>query len=171
MSRRPGPDVAGLAGPDPARGAPRRGVSRASGAGWVFVDNILFSELGNFFLWFVKFAPIYAVGFPLHRAQWFQGGTAGDYLLGRLSLWAYVDAPSHKRATYPRCVAPETSSVKAARLATTVRDVARGRAGAAAGFSLSTFRRRSECVAATLLETRERVATPAPEARSPVHSP
>lgn len=98
-------------------------------------------------------------------------GTAGDYLLGRLSLWAYVDAPSHKRATYPRCVAPETSSVKAARLATTVRDVARGRAGAAAGFSLSTFRRRSECVAATLLETRERVATPAPEARSPVHSP
>ena len=44
---------------------------------------IFYSEVINFWFWFVKFTPLFLVLYPIHRAQWYQGGSLADYLLCR----------------------------------------------------------------------------------------
>ncbi|KAH8048354.1 voltage-gated potassium channel [Aureococcus anophagefferens] len=89
-----------------------------SDAKTIIFEAIFFSELVNFFLWFLKFAPLFLLLFPIHRAQWFQGGDLADYLLCKRGWCAYLDSPNYGNPDFPR--------------------------GTSGGFSLSTFRRKSE---------------------------
>ena len=72
--------------------------------------HVLYSELVNFVSWFIRFTPLFLLLFPIHRAQWYQGGTLKDYLLLRRSCrGVVVDARSP-------CVVPETTALRSARL-------------------------------------------------------
>ena len=72
--------------------------------------QVLYSELVNFVSWFIRFTPLFLLLFPIHRAQWYQGGTLKDYLLLRRSCrGVIVDARSP-------CVVPETTALRSARL-------------------------------------------------------
>lgn len=106
--------------------------------------GIVFSEAFNFVGWFLKFAPLFAGLYPLHRAQWFEGGSVGDYASGRRSLGSYRTSPNYLDAAFPRCVVPESGGgdIHSAKLFSSIKHW-RG-AGSSGGFSLSTFRRRSE---------------------------
>ena len=83
---------------------------------------MLYSEFLNFFVWFIKFLPLFIILFPIHKAMWFQekdfdgpipagagaGGNLFDYLLCRKSCrypGGYV------KDDRPRCVQPETHNV------------------------------------------------------------
>ena len=83
---------------------------------------VLYSEFLNFFVWFIKFLPLFIILFPIHKAMWFEtrdfdgpipagagaGGNLFDYLLCRKSCrypGGYV------KDDRPRCVQPETHNV------------------------------------------------------------
>ena len=76
------------------------------------VNRIIVSELFNFFVWFVKFAPLFLALYPIHRAQWYQGGELVDYLLCRRSCSAYKSSQKYRDKTFPRCVNPETKRLQ-----------------------------------------------------------
>ena len=42
----------------------------------VALDTLTLEALNVSVLWFAKFAPLFLVLFPLHRAQWYAGGDA-----------------------------------------------------------------------------------------------
>ena len=92
----------------------------------------------------MKFAPLFLLLFPIHRAQWFQGGDLADYLLCRRGWYSYVDSPNYGNPDFPRCVAPEATHATSADLGTLVTDALHLGKGTSGGFSLSTFRRKSE---------------------------
>ena len=79
------------------------------------VSRILVSEAVNFFIWFLKFAPLFLILYPIHRAQWFQGGDLKDYVLCRRSFFV-SHTPNFRDKDFPRCVRPETQHQAAARL-------------------------------------------------------
>ena len=70
---------------------------------------VFYSEVFNFFFWFVKFAPLFFLWYPIHRAQWFQGGESVDYFRRRHALYTYRDSPKYKDPNYSRCVVPDTT--------------------------------------------------------------
>ncbi|KAH8073688.1 voltage-gated potassium channel [Aureococcus anophagefferens] len=71
--------------------------------------HVLYSELVNFVSWFIRFTPLFLLLFPIHRAQWYQGGRSGLPLLRRSCRGVVVDARSP-------CVVPETTALRSARL-------------------------------------------------------
>ena len=85
---------------------------------------------------FVKFTPLFLVLYPIHRAQWYQGGSLADYLLCRKSCCSYKRSQAYKDPQYPRCVRPDTNKRSETGL-TNLRGLARGG-------SLSTIRRRHD---------------------------
>ena len=97
---------------------------------------IFYSEVINFWFWFVKFTPLFLVLYPIHRAQWYQGGSLADYLLCRKSCCSYKRSQAYKDPQYPRCVRPDTNKISETGL-TNLRGLARGG-------SLSTIRRRHD---------------------------
>ena len=97
---------------------------------------IFYSEVINFWFWFVKFTPLFLVLYPIHRAQWYQGGTLADYLLCRKSCCSYKRSQAYKDPQYPRCVRPDTNKISETGL-TNLRGLARGG-------ELSTIRRRHD---------------------------
>ena len=70
----------------------------------VALDTLTLEALNVSVLWFAKFAPLFLVLFPLHRAQWYTGGAAADYACGRRSLWGYADSPAFVAGLH--CVRP-----------------------------------------------------------------
>lgn len=83
---------------------------RYGGAHVRVLYQVLYSELVNFVSWFIRFTPLFLLLFPIHRAQWYQGGTLKDYFLLRKSCrGVVVDARSP-------CVVPETTALRSARL-------------------------------------------------------
>ena len=91
---------------------------------------VFYSEVFNFFFWFVKFAPLFVLRaparsrglfetprrrwYPIHRAQWFQGGETIDYFKGTLSINTYAQTDKYQNPDFPRCVVPETKDVHSA---------------------------------------------------------
>ena len=84
----------------------------------------------------MKFTPLFLVLYPIHRAQWYQGGSLADYLLCRKSCCSYKRSQAYKDPQYPRCVRPDTNKISETGL-TNLRGLARGG-------SLSTIRRRHD---------------------------
>ena len=80
--------------------------------------------------------PLFLVLYPIHRAQWYQGGSLADYLLCRKSCCGYKRSKAYKDPQYPRCVRPDTTKISETGL-TNLRGLARGG-------SLSTIRRRHD---------------------------
>ena len=97
---------------------------------------IFYSEVINFWFWFVKFTPLFLVLYPIHKAQWYKGGSLADYLLCRRSCCEYKRSQAYKDPQYPRCVRPDTNKISESGL-TNLRGLARGG-------SLSTIRRRHD---------------------------
>ena len=104
--------------------------------------NMATSELVNFFVWFVKFLPLFVILYPIHRAQWYQGGPLKDYLLCKRSL-NYRKSVNYKNEKFPRRVEPETKRCTSAKMRTLVTDVFNFRRSRG-GYHLSTFRRHGE---------------------------
>ena len=84
----------------------------------IYVNHILLSEGVNYFVWFVKFLPLFLLLFPIHRAQGFLGGSLSDYLLCRRHACAYASSDAYLDKTFPRRVEPETSKPAPRRAAT-----------------------------------------------------
>ena len=80
------------------------------------VKRILVAELVNFFVWFLKFAPLFLILYPIHRAQWYCGGDLSDYVLRRRALLAYRTSENYRDDRFPRCVTPETHELRGTRL-------------------------------------------------------
>ena len=80
------------------------------------VRRILVAELVNFFVWFLKFAPLFLILYPIHRAQWYCGGDLSDYVLRRRALLAYRTSENYRDEMFPRCVTPETRELRGTRL-------------------------------------------------------
>ena len=60
---------------------------------WAFMAwSVFVSECLNFIIWFVKFAPLFLLLFPIHRAQWHHGGSLSDYLCFRRPCAYWVAA-------------------------------------------------------------------------------
>ena len=94
--------------------------------------SVVSSEAINFFVWFFKFIPLFVLLFPIHRGQWFQGGTNTEGLQQWLQAFSYLFFPSkcilrtpcrededlanYRDPSFPRCVRPETTNLNTKRI-------------------------------------------------------
>jgi len=128
-------------------------------------EYLCLSEFINFFFWFIKFIPLFLFLYPIHRAQWYQGGSYTEYFCcsffankqydtslsaannysshSNKSCWNYTSSPNYLNPRFPRCVRPETRKCASAKVRTLITDLVHPR-HSTGGYHLSTFRRQSE---------------------------
>lgn len=93
---------------------------------YFFWSQIIYSEAINFLLWFVKFAPLFAFLYPIHRAAWFQDAKHSDYLYCKRSVRTYVNSDNFRNEHFPRCVEPENMKVHSIQLTSLFSGLIRG---------------------------------------------
>lgn len=105
----------------------------ADGRGFELWIEVCVSEGINFWVWFVKMAPLFLALFPVDRAIWYGGGTLRSRLVA--GCRDYESTPEFNDPRFPRCVEPETLAAEQANLSTFFR----GLASKSYAHSLSTF--------------------------------
>ena len=88
----------------------------AQGKGFELWTEVCLSEGLNFWVWFLKMAPLFLPLFFVDRANWFSGGTLASRL--PCGCWAYAATANYNDPRFPRCVEPETLDAHSARLST-----------------------------------------------------
>lgn len=105
--------------------------------------SISLSEVYNFFVWFVKFLPLFLLLYPIHRDAWFTNGKLQEYVLCQRHCAQYLRNQNYRDKRYPRCVEPVGEPAQSATLTHVLRDITQSYRSHL-GFHLSSFRPTSE---------------------------